>query len=332
MLSVRKSPKMRLAFNLPKILTHNEYIDIKEEKEASFVRRKLKRKESIVDSRRANDLNMIKYMDIHKTIDPYLESNNSVSIKFDTDDSMPLTDKPSQYFNAKKDEFIKSLMSVATPKLTKYKSTISKSNNYTIKLNRCNTDQEINSIDLDTILDGSHGKAKLNNNFESCDSIMELMDDEPLINDKNYIPSIVEYFSLPNISMNKTLTKKIISNKISNSSINLVNNITKFSKNDGINQNNSQEKQEIIEKQTVMAKNVIKYTIRKRLTKKLKPLKLKIQDDLLTMGTKDVSRNKHSTTKILSNSKFPIKASKSPQKTGLLLENYHEEVFVLHFS
>ena len=325
MLSARKIPKIQSTFNLPKILTHNEYNDIKEKKEGSLVRRKTKQKETIVKSRRANYLNMIKYADIQNTIDPYLESSNSLSIKFENNGGVHAPNKALQHFDAKKDEFLKSLINQATGKLMKHKSAISQSSNYNIKLNLCSTDREIKSIDLDTIPDGSYVKTKLNNHFESCDSIIEHMDDEPFINERNYIPSIIEYFSLPNITMNKTSTKKLISN----SSINLQNNITKFYKNNRINQNNSEEKQGIYEKQTAMTKSVIKYTIRKGFTKKLKPLKQKIQEDLLTMDSKNTSRNNHSTREILSKTKSPAKTSKSPHKIRSLLENYHEEVFVL---
>ena len=138
----------------------------------------------------------------------------------------------------------------------------------------------------------------------------------------NYFHLIRERSSVPNIS--NVPSEKLISNKISNSSRK--------------NQINSKEKEEIDDKQATINKKVRKYIIKNAYTKKLKPLKLKIQDDLSTM---DSNRNKSSTIEILSKNKSsisknnpqsPTKASKSPQKAGLLLENYHEEVFILSFS
>ena len=342
MLSARKVPKIGSSFNLPKILTYDENVDKNKEMEEPLLRKKLERKETIGNSRRANYLNMTKYVDINKTIDPYLESCNSMSIKFDDYCEIP-SNKPLQQFNPRKDEFIKSLMS-GIPKLIKHKPAVSQiysqSSGYTIKINHCPTNREIGSVDFDTILDTSSIKNKLNSRFESYESIIEHVDEE-LLNDANYIPSIMEHSSLPNFpSINQISTKKLILKKSSNPSMDLRNTLTRFSKNNGINQNNS-EKQEIDEKQKSMNKSVIKYNIRQGLQTKKKPIKLKIQRDLITMSSQDISRNKNlkieTLTKTKSSnskkpSKSPSKASKSPPKNrSSLFENYYEQVFVIQF-
>ena len=88
-----------------------------------------------------------------------------------------------------------------------------------------------------------------------------------------------------------------------------------------------------------MNKRLIKYNIRQGLKTKKKPIKLKIQEDLMTISSQDISRNKNSKIEILtktksSNSKktsqSPNKTSKSPQKNrSSLFENYYVQVFGL---